>query len=58
MQEHLIEPHGGKLVNLLVSPQQGTQMKKDSKEYIGIYTPTKEDFFQVYIDQTPPTNLS
>lgn len=33
MQEHLIEPHGGALVNLLASPERAAEMKTLSREW-------------------------
>ncbi len=33
MHEHLIEPHGGTLVNLVASPERAAEMKKLSKEW-------------------------
>ncbi len=33
VKKDLIEPHGGELVNLLVSEEQATQLKADSRDW-------------------------
>ena len=34
MAEHLIEPHGGKLVNLLVSEERAAELKAGSRKWL------------------------
>ncbi len=33
MRKHLIEPHGGRLVNLLLEPEEANQLKLDSRDW-------------------------